>query len=104
MKQILSKLFIVFVVLFQGCGPSIQSGEVLATSFEPEHQVEYENPDIKIDDITIPGGTYTVTVPDKWFVTIEKVDEDGVKKQRRIEITKQEYETLKRGDWYSVQK
>lgn len=102
--------FILSIVLFSilfsvlGCVSSIENGEVVATSFVPEHEEEREDPDITIGDITIHGGTYTVTIPDKWFATFEKVDEDGKMKQRTVQITKNKYNSLKVGDWISVEK
>lgn len=97
---------VLFLSLFliSGCSPPIENGEVVRTSFVPEHEEERDEPDITIGDITIPGGTYTVTIPDKWYVTIEKVDEDGKTKQRTVQITEAEYNTLDRGDWYSIEK
>lgn len=94
---------IIFIIAcFSGCGQTITSGEVVGKQFIPEHQEERDEPDMQIGDVWIPGGTYTVTVPDAWNITIEKKCEDGETRRRVIWVTQELYDSLKEGDWYNL--
>ena len=85
-----------------GCGQRITSGEVTSREFIPEHEEEVDDPDIRIGDITIPGGSHMETVPDVWWITIEKDCEDGERRSRNIKVTQGLYDSLKEGDWYNL--
>lgn len=90
--------FLIVCLLVTGCGSPITSGEVVSKEFVPEHE-EY-TPDQKIGDITIYGGWDTI--PDAWYITIQKKDEDGEVKTRTFHVTKELFDSLKVGDWYAV--
>lgn len=98
-KQVTRLAFVMIAgVLFvaaSGCSPQIKEGWVVSHQFVPKH--EEDAPDIVIDDITIPGGTYTV--PDKWYIKFRKKDESGEWVYRTLEVTKTEHDQYKKGDW-----
>jgi hypothetical protein len=92
----------VLFLLFLGCAP-ITNGKVQSKNFVPEHEIEVDDPDITIYDITIPGGSHWETVPDAWFVTFGKEDEDGKWKERTLQVDQQTYDEYGQGDWISFE-
>jgi len=92
--------FLVILLLFVcGCSDPITNGEVVNKKFVPEHQIEVDDPDITIGDFTIPGGSHMETVPDRWYVTFAKEDEDGKYKERTVTVDQMTYDQYGRGDW-----
>ena len=91
-------VWIALVLLMLGCSP-IQNGAVTNKEFVPEHQVEVDDPDIEIGDITIPGGSHMETVPDRWYITFGKEDEDGKYKERTVCVDQGTYDRYQYGDW-----
>lgn len=90
----MKKLALVILLLVFGCN-RIDNGRIIDKQFVPEH--EEETPDIVIDDITIPGSSYTI--PDKWYIVIENSD-DGRVRRRTLEVTHKEYQKHNLNDWY----
>ena len=90
-----------------GCSPPITNGEVTFKEFVPEHQIEVDDPDITISHdppITIPGGSHMETVPDKWYITFGKEDEDGKYKTRTICVDQQTHDQYQEGDWINFER
>jgi hypothetical protein len=99
---VLMLAFGILIAALSGCGQRITSGEVTYKEFVPEHEIEVDDPDITVGDITIPGGSHMETVPDSWFITIEKDCEDGEHRSRVIRVEKGLHDSLKEGDWYNL--
>ena len=90
--------FVLGVILasISGCA-QITNGNVVFKQFVPEHEEE----DItytKVGDINIPITNY-YTVPDQWFVTFGKEDEDGKYKERTMRVGQETYDEFSEGDW-----
>jgi len=79
-----------------GCS-GITNGEVRSKEFVPEHQETYTTY-IKVGEVNVPQH-HVRTVPDQWFVTIGKENEDGKWKTRTYQISKQYYDQCQEGDW-----
>ena len=91
--------FLTILVLFVGCMEPITSGVIIKKEFVPEHEVD--DPDIVIDDITIPGGTSIV--PDAWYITFQKEFEDGTKRSRSLEVSESYFNEVKVGDLFNIE-
>lgn len=95
MKTIyLLALLVVLCVI--GCS-RITNGEVQSKKFVPQHEDTYTTYQ-KVGDIDIPIEN-TYTVPDKWYITFGKNDEDGKYKERTIEVSNSCYRRYSVGDW-----
>jgi hypothetical protein len=96
-------MFLMGMILASTCGcGQITSGEVQSKEFVPEHEIEVDDPDITVSQdplITIPGGSHMETVPDRWYITIGKEDEDGKWKTRRFCVDEAVYNQYGEGDW-----
>lgn len=88
-------LLVLLVILWMLVGCNIQSGYVVEKQFYPAH-TEVEMIDVGIE-ILIPTD---VCYPDKWSVTIRQTGEDNVVRESTIEVTKEEYDSLKEDDWF----
>lgn len=91
-------LLLVFVLmcLLTGC-EQINSGTITGKRFSPRHMES----SITLDFDGNPKVDSEM-VPDRWYVTFEKVDEDGGLKSRTISVSKQEYEVYKVGQWIAL--
>lgn len=96
---VISFLLGVLCVSSCGCSPPITNGAIVSKEFVPEHQIEVDDPDITIGDITIPGGSHMETVPDRWYVTFGKECEDGEYRERTMRVDQETYDQFDQGDW-----
>jgi hypothetical protein len=98
--------FIAGMLLASSCGCSpITNGEVTSKEFVPEHQIEVDDPDITVSydpPITIPGGSHMETVPDRWYITFGKEDEDGKYKERTVCVEQSTYNQHEVGEWINL--
>jgi len=86
--------------VLSGCSP-ITNGEIVSKDFVPEHEEE-DVSYIKVGDVDVPVYD-SYTVPDKWYVTFGKEDEDGVYKKRTVQVDQFTYNQVSIGDWFSLQ-
>lgn len=80
------------LLFLAGCG-GIRSGEVLDHHFYPAHD---KQDFIVIGDIMMPQTNH---IPDRWYVTIGRKCEEGYYCKNQIQVTKECYDRLKKGDW-----
>lgn len=92
------KFILILCLLIMGCGTPINDGIIISKTFEPEHTEST----LTYDPITESWGTEYYDVPDKWFVTFEKLNEQNKKVQRTIEISQATYDSLVIGKYYRV--
>ena len=67
---------------------------------QPAH-VEAVTTYVMCGKVMVPITTHR-NVPDKWFVEIHQIDEDGYDHWRTVEITEREFDSLRLGSEYKV--
>lgn len=95
-KRMVKFLPLIFLTLL-GCS-QIESGEIIDKDFVPAHSYLSATYNPLTDQIE----TETVEVDDAWYITIQKKDEDGQLRQRKVGISESSYDSLKLGEWYMV--
>lgn len=100
MWMVLVSMFLLGMILASTCGcTQITSGEIQSKEFVPEHEIEVDDPDITVGEITIPGGSHMETVPDRWYITIGKKCEDDKWRTRTFQVEQSTYNQYGEGDW-----
>lgn len=93
---------VLLLLLLVGCISSpITSGEVVDKQFVQQHQGKHPDIVVSIDPYTVIPGSY-YTVPDRWYILIEKINEDDRLKRRKIQVNQDTYDKLSIGDWYMI--
>lgn len=101
-KFIVFVAVVIFLLLLCGCG-MITSGEVTGKNFVPAHEKTTMVPTTDFDgNITLQSQTDWI--PDRWYVTFEKVDEDNRLKSRTVSVDENVYENTKVGDWFALER
>lgn len=95
------KILLLLALLLIGCEPPLMSGFIHSKEWVPAHD-EVKNDIIQIGDIIIPVSN-TIHVPDRYYITIRREEENGELRHRSIEVPKDQYEELKLGVWYSLE-
>jgi len=92
------KFILILCLLIMGCGTPINDGIIISKTFEPEHTETM----FVFNPLTETLETESYDVPDKWFVTFQKLNEKNEMVQRTIEISQVTYDSLVIGKYYRV--
>ena len=79
-----------------GCGTPIKDGTIVYKEFSPQH----EEITLVYDFFTESFKPDYITIPNRWFIIIEKLDESNNKVQRTIQISKETYDSIEIGKYY----
>lgn len=98
MKKTLLGFVAATALFIAGCS-SITDGDVYDREFVAAH----EESTIDYDPISETFSTGSETVPDKWYISFRKVNEqDGGWLTRRVEVEKSTYDSTNLGDHFSL--
>jgi hypothetical protein len=98
MKKILTSILAVLFLCLTGCS-TISDGDIYDREFVAAH----EESTIDYDPVSETFTTGSESVPDKWYISFRKVNEnDGGWLTRRIEVDKPNYDAYKLGDHISL--
>jgi len=90
---------IIILILFCGCD-TIHEGTITNLTYKPAHTETTITPILDMDgNITLQ--TSTNYIPDRWYMTFERLnDEETETISRTVRISKEMYYSLNVGDWY----
>lgn len=81
-----------------GCA-QIKNGEITNKWFVPAHDITL----VRFNPVTEMAETYTERVPDRWFILIQKKDEDGTLRERTVSVHPTTYDAVQIGQWFNVE-